>query len=226
MPRQPRSADLGKDDKYWAEFGGTKWGQQDQEFSLRGGRLGLFELGFDWDQIWHLSRPTRDCWPRSHFGGVIHPPHAAALAGLLQLGARSSDIAARWDAARMFFKLTPTPGAGYPAEYTRTSSTATAVRMAFGSPGNNFYQILQPIDQTVHDFRLTGTWAREKWQLQFGYTLSIFQNDLNAVRADNPCSGAAATTADARHAGAAAPTTGQTSLAPDNMANTFTLAAA
>src|SRR5262245_26317762 len=43
-----------KDDKYWAEFGGSKWGAQDQQFSLGGGRLGLFEFGFEWNQIWHL----------------------------------------------------------------------------------------------------------------------------------------------------------------------------
>ena len=63
--------------------------------------------------------------------------------------------------------------------------------MAFGSPGSNFYEILQPIEQTIHDFRLARRPGRsEHWQLQFGYALSIFENDLTAVRADNPCSGA------------------------------------
>ena len=79
--------------------------------------------------------------------------------------------------------------------------------MAFGSPGNNFFQILEPIEQTVHDFRIGGTWAKENWQLQFGYALSIFQNDLSAVQADNPCSGAVAPAGCASgDAGAAAPT--------------------
>ena len=50
--------------------------------------------------------------------------------------------------------------------------------MAFGSPGGNFYEILEPLDQTVHDFRLRAPIARERWQLQVGYALSIFHNDL------------------------------------------------
>ena len=54
--------------------------------------------------------------------------------------------------------------------------------------------------------------------------LSIFRNDLSAVQADNPCSGAVAPVGCASgDAGAAAPTRGQVSLPPDNMANTFTV---
>src|SRR6185369_11234538 len=80
------------------------------------------------------------------------------------------------------------------------------------------------IDQTIQDFRIGGTWAKENWQLQFGYVLSIFRNDLSGVQADNPCSGATAPVGCASgDAGAAAPTRGQVSLAPDNMANTFTV---
>ena len=41
--------------------------------------------------------------------------------------------------------------------------------------------------------------ARETWQLQFSYGFSAFRNDLDAVRADNPCFGlTAAVTTDAR----------------------------
>jgi MtrB/PioB family decaheme-associated outer membrane protein len=228
----PESAMLGNlelrvftpDEKYSVEFGGTKWGQLDQEFRLRGGRLGLWEFGFDWDQTPHLySTDARFLATETSRGVYTLPNPRPPLA--THNSAPLTDIEQRWDAARMFFKLTPTPDLDILAEYTRTRKHGDRpFSMAFGSPGNNFYQILDPIEQTVHDFRIKGTWARDQWQLQFSYALSIFQNDLNAVRADNPCSGAVAPAGCAAgDAGAAAPATGQTSLAPDNMAHTFTL---
>src|SRR5262245_1586520 len=42
------------DESYSAELGGANWGRRDQEYSLRGGRLGLWEFGFEWDQTPHL----------------------------------------------------------------------------------------------------------------------------------------------------------------------------
>jgi MtrB/PioB family decaheme-associated outer membrane protein len=230
----PESAMLGNielrvftpDEKYSSEFGGTKWGQQDQEFRLRGGQLGRWELGFDWDQTPHLySTDARFLATETSRGVYTLPTTRPALSAYNF--APLTDIGQRWDAARMFFKLSPTPDLDILAEYTRTHKHGDRpFSMAFGSPGNNFYQILDPIEQTVHDFRLTGTWARDQWQLQFSYALSIFKNDLSAVRADNPCFGnTALVTAPAPGCGpdATAPATGQTSLAPDNMANTFTL---
>ncbi len=137
---------------------------------------------------------------------------------------RLDEISLRWDTARMFLRLTPTPDLDFKAEYTRINKDGDRpMGMAFGSPGNNFLEILEPIEQTVHDFRIRATIAREQWQLQFGYNLSIFENTLSRVRADNPCFANAAA-CGAGDGGAAAPATGQTSLPPDNMAHTFSLA--
>src|SRR5262249_40142015 len=70
---------------------------------------------------------------------------------------------------------------------------------------------------------------KEKWQLQFTYTLSVFENDFSYMRADNPC---ASTTAPPAPAGSlnpcssgdqSGPQFGTTSLAPNNLANTFSL---
>jgi hypothetical protein len=88
--------------------------------------------------------------------------------------------------------------------------------LAFGSPGNNFFEVLEPIDQTIHDFRLRGAFERERYQLQFGYTFSLFENAARRLIADNPCFGLAACGSDA----VGAPARGQVSLPPDNMAHT------
>src|SRR5207249_9164006 len=86
-----------------------------------------------------------------------------------------------------------------------------------GSPGSNFYEVLQPIEQTVHDFRLTGAYAQERYQLQVAYLFSAFENDLTRIIASNPCSGLGAPCT-------AGPDTGQSSLPPSNWAHSISLA--
>jgi hypothetical protein len=93
--------------------------------------------------------------------------------------------------------------------------------MTFGSPGNNFYEIMEPIDQVTHDFRLKAAFSRETWQLQIFYGLSVFRNALDAVAADNPCFGGAAPCSGGDAGG---PSRGQVSLTPDNTANTLGIA--
>jgi MtrB/PioB family decaheme-associated outer membrane protein len=100
--------------------------------------------------------------------------------------------------------------------------------MAFASPGGNFFEILEPIDQTVNDFRLKATYAGENWQLQAGYVFSSFENGFTKVTADNPCFGLpAAITASSPGCGGdatGAQSAGATSLPPSNQAHTINLA--
>lgn len=213
------------DESYSSEFAGSKWGQSDQEYSLRTGRLGLWEFGFDWDQIPHVYSTNARFLATETSRGVYALPTPRPPLVAHNSAPTLDEISQRWDQMRTFFRLTPTPDLDFKAEYTRIRKSGDRpFSMAFGSPGNNFYQILEPIEHTVHDFRIGGTWAKENWQLQFGYVLSIFQNDLTGVQADNPCSGAVAPAGCAAgDAGAAAPTRGLVSLPPDNMAHTFTI---
>jgi MtrB/PioB family decaheme-associated outer membrane protein len=229
----PGSAFLGRlelrifrpDEGYSAEITGSKWGQQDQEFSLRATRLGKWEFGFDWDQTPHVLSTTARFLATEPLRGIFALPATRPNLVAYNSAPTLDEIATRWDSARMFFKVTPTPDLDLTAEYTRTyKSGDRPFGMAFGSPGNNFYEVLQPIDQTIHDFRIKGTWAKEQWQLQWGYTLSVFDNGLNRVKADNPCFGLTApVSAGGCAATASDPQSGQSSLPPSNMANTLTL---
>jgi hypothetical protein len=58
--------------------------------------------------------------------------------------------------------------------------------MVFGGPGGNLIELPEPIDQTINDFRLAAGLAREQWQVQLGYNLSLFQNDVDTMVADDP----------------------------------------
>src|SRR6266540_298444 len=229
LPGGPFLADLRlrlfrPDESYSVEFDGSKWGQEDQEFRLAAGRLGLWRFGFEWDQTPHILSTNARLRARETSRGVFtlttpRPPLANHNAA-----PELDEIGVRWDTARIFVQVTPTPDLDLRAEYTRIRKDGDKpFGMAFGSPGNNFYEILQPIEQTIHDLRLKATFARERWQVQVGYTLSVFDNDVKSVIADNPCFANVAA-CGAGDGGAAAPAAGRVSLAPDNMAHTVNIA--
>src|SRR5206468_7170408 len=207
------------DESYSTELEGSKWGNEDQSFSLRSGRLGLWEFGFDWDQMRHvLYTNTRFLATETDRGVYVLPTPRPALA--LHNAAPERELSVRWDTAHILVKVTPTPNLDLKAEYTRIRKDGDRpMGMAFGSPGNNFYEVIEPIEQTIHDFRAQGVYAADRWQVQFGYNLSVFDNEERRIVADNPCFANAAQ-CGAGDGGAAAPARGQTSLPPSNVAHT------
>lgn len=225
------------DESYSFQLSGKDWGLHTQEFHLLGERLGQWEAGFDWDQMRHVySTNSQSLY--TEFGGNIfklpttRPPLAnwnnAPPWGCTDSSLGTSkdncdgQIAQQWYTGRVFFKLSPTPNLNLSAEYSRIYKDGQRpFGMAFGSPGGTFAELVQPIDQTIHDFRMRGTWASEKVQLQWGYTASVFVNGYDWVRADNPCNpGAPAPCAAVGNTAQF----GTTSLPPDNQAHTFNIA--
>jgi len=214
-------------ERYWLELEGSKWGYQDQEFFLQLGRLGLWQGGFEWNQTPHFLFSTGQFLATQPQDGVFVLPTPRPVPLTIYNTAPRIDEAVRWDTARAWFLLTPTPDLDFRGEYTRIYKHGDMpFGMSFGTPGNNFYEVLQPIQQTVNDFRLTGTWSGERYQIQAGYILSVFTNGLDSVTADNPCFGRPAALPNgcgAGDGGPAGPASGRSSLAPDNIANSFFL---
>jgi MtrB/PioB family decaheme-associated outer membrane protein len=180
-----------------------------------------WQFSFEWDQMRHVlftntrmlsGEPDRGVFTLS----TPRPPLASYNT------APERDISVRWDTARMGFRYSFTPDFDVKAEYTRIRKDGDRpFGLVFGSPGNNFLQVLEPIEQTTHDFRLQGTYATEQWQLVFSYIGSVFVNEERRVRADNPCFGNAGQCTGGDVTGA--PPSGQVSLPPSNMAHTFSL---
>jgi len=216
------------DESYSLELQGSKWGQQDQYFGATATRLGLWQFGFSWDQTPHVLSTDAQLLATQPLRGIFALPNPRPALFAYNSAPTLDEIAVRWDTMKTFFVYTPTPDLEIRSDYTRTyKSGDRPFGMAMGGPGNNFYEVLQPIAQTIHDFRIRGTWAKEQFQLQFGYNLSIFQNDIDRVKADNPCFGlpAAVAAGGCGSDATGAPQSGQSSLPPNNMANSFTLSA-
>ncbi|MBI2216121.1 MAG: MtrB/PioB family decaheme-associated outer membrane protein [Candidatus Rokubacteria bacterium] len=219
-----------KDDRYLFELKAQDAGEDDQNFRLRGSRLGLYDFEFEWDQIPHVFSRTG----RSPYGetsrGVFELPDsiqttlqgasAAARPGLLRdflaTSARSIDLETRWDIARLTLKLTPTREWDFLAEYTRTRKEGErpiGTTFVF----TNQVELPEPIEQTVHDLQLAAAITRERWQLQFAYNLSLFKNDVDVLVWDNPLR-----VTDI----VGGPSRGRLDLAPDNVAHTASVTGA
>src|SRR5262245_51588691 len=216
-------------DGYGMELSGTKWGFEDQHYEFRVGRLGVWETFLEWDQTPHLYSTTAR-WLATENGRAIFVLPSTRPALSVHNSAPSLDeISMRTDRGLLGLKLTPSPDLEIKTSYQVIRRDGDRdFSMAFGSPGNNFYGILEPIDQVISDFRIGVAIARENWQAQFGYGFSYFANANRWGRADNPCfSGVVVTPAgcSANDSAAGSPFTGQTSLPPNNMAHTFSAAA-
>jgi MtrB/PioB family decaheme-associated outer membrane protein len=216
------------DERYFTEFGGSKWGLETQEYSLRAGRLGLWEFGFDWDQMRHIYSTTGRFGFTEVRRGVLTLPTPRQSLASFNSAPELDEISVRWDTAKIGFKVTPTPDLELSALYTRIHKDGDRpIDMHFStSPGGNTAEVLEPIEHTIHDLRLQASWARENWQLQGGYTLSVFENELRSLTADNPCFGLPGSVFAGQcgtDGGAAASGSGRLALPPSNMAHTFTL---
>ena len=209
------------DESYSFEFGGSKWGRDDQEFSLRTGRLGLWEFSFDWDQTPHTISTTARSLATETSPGVLVLPTVRPPLVAHNAAPEIDDITVRWDTAKLNLKITPTPDLELGVSYTRIDKDGErplGVAFRTPGPGGNFYEIAAPQDQRIHDIRLRGAFAREQWQVQASYTLSVFENGLRRLLVDNPCFGNPTGCGDA-----GAIRTGQISVAPGNVAHTVSL---
>ena len=213
------------DEKYSGEISGRQWGLQDQEYRLRFERLGRWEAGFEWDQMRHIFSTSAQTLLNETSRGVFVLPNPRPPLSAYNNARGIDEISVRWDTARLSFKFSLSENADLFAEYTRIHKDGEKpFGMAFGSPGGNAFEVLQPIEQTIHDFRLRGTWATERWQLQAAYAMSVFVNDLDFVRADNPCQPTPVPSAPCAAGDIGTNKTfGTVSLPPSNMAHTLSL---
>lgn len=214
------------DESYSVELGGSQIGQEDQEFSLGAGRPGLWRFDFDWSQIPHVYSTNARLLATERSPGVFTLPTPRPSLSTYNRGRELDEISQRWDVGSLSFTLTPTPDIDILLQYTRIKKDGEKpLGVPFSSPGGNFMEVLEPIDQTIHDFRAKGSWVGDGWQLQAYYNLSIFENAVGSLTADNPCFGLGAALPNGCGGDATnAQERGRVSLAPDNMAHTFGLA--
>jgi MtrB/PioB family decaheme-associated outer membrane protein len=212
---------------YASEIDGKNWGRRDQEFSLSTGRTGLWKLEFNFDELLHTFSTNARTLEHETSRGIWHAPTIRSLTDFNgQATSRElRDISVNWYTGRLRFTLTPTPDTDLSAQYQmirKEGDRPFSMIMGTGS-GNNFIELLEPIEQTIHEVRLGFTLARERWQFQAGYVFSAFVNDLQSVTFENPCWQVPIGPCAATDVNANRRQFGRSALPPSNQAHTFSL---
>ena len=216
-------------DIYLLDFWAREAGEKDQQFLLTGTKLGQYSLEFEWNQIPHTFSNTGRSIYRETSSGVFELPDllqtemegaaAADRSEILRSFLSTSpdiELRTRWDIARFLYRSMLYPSLEMQIEYTLTRKEGErpiGTTFAF----TNQVELPEPVDQTVHDLRLGADLVRESWQLQFGYNLSVFRNEVDVLIWDNPLRAADAAGGSSR---------GRLDLPPDNIAQTVNLAGA
>ena len=200
------------------QFVGREFGKLDQSLKAQAAQPGVFNVQLSWDRIPHtFSTNGRSLGTGLNYNALPTPRPDTGTFN--RLSPYLSPIRTRWDPVKVSMALTPNHNWDLKAEYTRTSKTGTRpMGMACGSPGGNGREVIEPIDQTMHDVKLTEGYSNERFQIVGSYDLSVFRNGTNSVTADNPQIATSTATAGAA--------LGRSALAPSNLAHTALLTGA
>lgn len=220
-----------KDDFYTVEFLGENVGQTDQMFQLRSYGVGQFNFLFEWNQIPHIfctnCRTLFTENPQATFN--LPNPRPSPLS-VWNSAPEIDQIGFRTDVATVGGSYNPTPDWDIGVNFSLMNKHGDRpVGLAFGSPGNQAAEVPVPIENTTYGVHVNAGYAGKGYQLQLGYDLSIFDQEITSFRVDNPCwpvttPGAALPTACGNSSTATAPETGQGSRFPGNWATGITLA--
>lgn len=220
---------IDRGDDFFLELRAREIGEEDQNVLLRGGHLGRSRFELEWDQTPHIySNRGRNPFVESSTGvfqipdllqttlaGAAPAARPDILRGFLE-APPAIDLKSRWDTARFLWAWSPYPQLHLQAEYTVIHKQGTrpiGTTFLF----TNQVELPEPIDQRIDDLKLTADLTRERWQLQIGYDLSLFNNDVDVLIWDNPLSAVDAVNAPIR---------GRLDLPPDNVSHTLHLAGA
>ncbi len=95
------------------------------------------------------------------------------------------------DNAKFGFTFLPLPELELTAGYNLiTRDGHVPWGTVIGSPGSNVVELAAPRDERIHEAKFGAEYARDWYQVRFNYTFSLFQNDVDKIEWDNPCSSA------------------------------------
>ncbi len=229
------NADYNTSSSLW----GSNVGQQDQRFAVQLWERGKFKLDLDWDQIPHNYTNTA----RTVFGGSgsgvltmpsivrnrartilstdINPTVAgvqfdtAAISGLVLGTARGIGVVSRRGKGNASVSYSPTNEIDIKLQYSNERRSGT--KPFGGTFGFNAVELLEPTEYRTQEARANFEYAAKDWNVQLGYSTSIFDNNVDVLVWDNPFREIDAVGSGSR---------GRLDLYPNNTANNVSFAGA
>ena len=234
VPEIELNIDSKKND-YYLEYDSTKLGRDDQNYRLRLGKYGLWDMQFEWDQIPHLFNLDTAGTPYARNSGTFtlssKPTNVAqpnpvtcansAVCQWVNSESHKETLKLIQGFARVNLRYTPTPGWTFNARY---GSQNTNGDRAFGTVTNGFTNIVElpePLDYQTHNIELGGEYAAKSWSLGLKYNGSLFHNNTSTLLWDNPFNISGIGSACVNSVNSTC--RGRLDLYPSNQAHTFTL---
>ena len=188
-------------------------GRLDQTIGVRAKQPGLFDFRLRWDRMPHTFSTTARSYLTEISPGEFTLPSPRPDTASFNRAPFLAPVRAVWHPIRAALGVTPNSSWDFNAEYTRIGKSGNRpLGQAFGGPGATTSEILEPIDQTMHDVKVSQSYSQERFQLVAAYGLSVFRNAIKSVTSDNP-----QLLVDTPTGGSAR---GRTALAPNNIAHT------
>jgi len=226
-----------KKNDFFFDFNAGQVGRDDQNYRMRFGRYGLFNVELEWDQIpaaYNIdnartpymmnrnsgtytlrSRPTAD--DATTFSNWINDPN----------NTRSVNLDLLNKIGKVSINYTPTPGWSFIGKYwSQNTDGKRAISFPFGTGSSSgIAELAEPIDYQTHNIELGGEYAGKGWSVALRYNGSLFHNSISTLVFDNPaaigpgCTDAAIIDYNT----GAGPCRGRVDLFPSNQAHMFSL---
>jgi hypothetical protein len=166
---------------------GYHLGQQDQNLSVRANIPGTADIQLKWDRTPHVFSTNSRFLAIESSPGVFTLPKPRPDTASLNRSAYVRAVKTQWDPMKLSFGYAPSRDLDFKAEFRHIDKNGyRPMGMVFGSPGTVAYEINEPIDQGMNDFRLTQAYRRAGMQVMLSYAYSSFSNAFVSVTANHP----------------------------------------
>jgi len=207
------------DDRYFLGYQARETLEKDQSHLLNGGMYGKFRIQLRWDQAPHTFTDQAKLFYADAGNGYYTIPSfiktglqaaPTTVATYLQ-SAKPLRVGLRRDTASGRFTYTPTGNWIIDLNYANERQSGTR---PFGTSVYFTYVLEQPepIRYRTHLANASAEYGKDNWVVKFGYSGSIFKNEISTLKWDNPFR--AEDIVDR-------PAQGQLDLYPDNTAHSF-----
>lgn len=216
-----------------AEMWASHVGRNNQNYLLQLSQPGEIYLTFEWDETPHLnSTKALTLFDASNPAALkvadsvqtaLETGNNAARAATIAANVQPITLNVDRDTAKVALRYTPSPAWNIRLDYSHEDRNGN---QGFGTAINGFntIELPAPVFYTTQNFSASaeyvGTWTTDKrWNLNFTYNGSIFEDKYSSFTWDNPFRLTAP-------AGANTANEGRNSLPPDNQSHRVTLAGA
>jgi len=168
----------------------TDAGLDSRSFGIEGGRQGSYELWLLYDQIPHFISDTAQTVFTGSGSDVLSLPggwtRGGTTAGMTSLGTSLRQVDLETERKRLVLGGAVMPGSRWKFEVNERHETKEGAIAGAASFFTNSAQFVRPVDYVTDEVDVSAAYTGEKWQARLAYYASLFRNQDESLRWQNP----------------------------------------